>query len=96
MNHKNKNIEHPGRKKLMKEEFQTIRALRNNHDITIKTIDKGSTMVIKDKTQYTSEGHKQLSNTLFYNPTDTDLTGGVIQRVNLHTHYKGIIYHKNM
>ena len=39
-----------------------------------------------DKTAYINEGHKQLNNTQFYEPTDTDLTGKVTHRVNLHIH----------
>ena len=37
-----------------------------------------------DRASYINEGQKQLNNTHFYEHTDTDLTGEVIQRVNLH------------
>ena len=52
----------------------------------MKPADKGSTIVIVDKALYINQGQKQHNNTWFYEPTDTDLTGEVIHRVNLHAH----------
>ena len=36
-----------------------------------------------EKTSYINEGQKQLNNTQFHEPTETDLTGEVIQRLTL-------------
>ena len=61
----------------MKEEYKAIKSLKNN---------KGSAIVILDKQSYISEGQKQLKNTQFFEPTDSDLTGEVIHRINLYGH----------
>ena len=73
-------------KNLTKKEFQAIRALKGNDDIIVKPADKGSAAVIMDKVQYITQGQRKLSNALFYEPTDTGLTGEVLQKVNLHAH----------
>ena len=74
------------KKNLTKEEYKAIRSLKNNKDIVIKPADKGSAIVILDKLSYINEGEKQLNNTQFYEPTDSDLTGEVIHRINPHVH----------
>ena len=76
----------PRKKNLTKEEYKAIRSLRNNKDIVIKLADKGSAIVILDKQSYTNEGQTQLHNTQFYKETDSDFTGEVIHRINLHVH----------
>ena len=60
--------------------------MRNNKVIIIKPADKGSAIVILDKSSYTNEGQRELNNTQFYEQTNTDLTGEVIHSVNLHVH----------
>ena len=67
-------------------EFQVIRTLKSNNDIIINLSDKGRAIVNMDRAQYITEGQRQLSSAPFYKPTDTNLTGEVIQRVNLHAH----------
>ena len=71
------------KKNLTKEEYQSIKSLRNHPDIIIKPADKGSATVILDKDNYIAEGERQLQNEQFYEETNSDLTGEVIYRVNL-------------
>ena len=73
----------PKKKNLTKEEYQSIKSLRNQPDIIIKPADKGSAIVILDKHNYIAEGERQLQNEQFYEETNSDLTGEVIHRVNL-------------
>ena len=74
----------PRKKNLTKEEYKSIKLLRNHPDIIIKPADKGSAIVIQDKEYYVKEGERQLHNDYFYEETENDLTGEVIHRVNLH------------
>ena len=73
----------PRKKNLTKEEYQSIKSLRNHPDIIIKPADKGSAIVILDKHNYIAEGERQLQNEQSYEETNSDLTGEVIHRVNL-------------
>ena len=73
----------PRKKNLTKDEYHSIKSLRNHPDIIIKPADKGSAIVIQDKHNYIAEGERQLQNEQFYEETLTDLTGEVIHRVNL-------------
>ena len=82
--HKQKYRE-PQKENLTKEEYPAIRSLKNSNEIIIKPADKGSAIVIIDKISYIN-GQKQLNNTQLYEPTETDLTGEVIHRANLHKH----------
>ena len=74
----------PRKKNLTKEEYKSIKSLRNHPDIIIKPADKGSAIVILDKQYYVKEGGRQLQNDYFYEETETDFTGEVIHRVNLY------------
>ena len=76
----------PKEKNLAKEEYKAIRSLNKNKDMIIKPADKGSAIVIMDKQSYIVEGQRQLHNTQLYEETDSDLTGEVIHRINLHVH----------
>ena len=71
---------------LTKDEYKAIKSLKNNQDIIIKPADKGSAIVILDKQSYINEGQRQLHDTKFYEETDSNHTGEVINRVNLHVH----------
>ena len=73
----------PRKKNLNKEEYQSIKSLKNNPDIIIKPADKGSAIAILNKDNYIAEGERQLQDEQFYEETHTDLTGEVIHRVNL-------------
>ena len=72
------------KKNLTKEEYQSIKSLRNHPDIIIKPTDKDGAIVIQDKHHYVTEGERWLHNDYFYEETETDLTGEVIHRVNLY------------
>ena len=74
----------PRKKNLTKEEYKSIKCLRNHSEIIIKPADKCSAIVIQDKHNYVAEGERQLHNAKFYEETETDLTGEVINRVNLY------------
>ena len=73
----------PRKKNLTKEEYHSIKSLRNHLDMIIKPADKGSAIVIQDKHNYIAEGERQFQNEQFYEETHTDLTGEVTHRVNL-------------
>ena len=76
----------PWNKNLTKEECKAIKSLKNNGNIIIKVADKGSVIVILDKQSYINEGQRQLHNTQFYEETDSDNIGDVINRINVHVH----------
>ena len=76
----------PKKKNLTKEKYKAIKSLKNNKDIIIKPADKGSAIVILDKESYINEGQRQLRDTKFYEKTNTNHTGEVINRINLHVH----------
>ena len=57
-----------------KDEFTAIKSLRTNNDLIIKPADKGSAIVVMNRTDYIEEGLRQLSNTDFYEETPNDLT----------------------
>ena len=48
------------KKNLTKEEYQSIKSLRNHADIIIKPAHKGSAIVLLDKHNYIAEGERQL------------------------------------
>ena len=64
--HPNDNLT-PGERKAIAD----LKALR---EIVIKPADKGSAVVIMDRTDYVHEGIRQLSDGLFYKKVETDLT----------------------
>ena len=89
-------IEQDLQKNLTKEEYKAVRSLRNNKNIIIKPVDKGSAIFTLDKLSYIYEGQKQLNNAQFNEQTSTGFTGEAIHRVNLHVHdmlQKGQICH---
>lgn len=55
-------------------ERKAIQSLTHNTDIVIKSADKGSAVVIMNKSDYLSEVHRQLSNRLHYKPLIFDPT----------------------
>ena len=87
----------PKKSNLNKQEYQAIKDLRHNTDIVTKPADRGSAIVIMGEGNYIKEGQRQLNDTNFYQPTNEDLTGEVIQRVNIYVHtmlQRGQITHK--
>ena len=61
--------------------------MKNNENVIIKPADKGSAVVILDKQSYVNVGQRQLHNAQFYEETDSDHTGEVINRANFHVHH---------
>ena len=51
-----------------------MRDLHNNPDITIKSADKGGSIVIMNTTDYIQEAQRQLSNQQHYRTLNTDPT----------------------
>ena len=62
------------RRNLTKAEIAAKSSLQHNHDIVIKKADKGSNVVIQNKTDYINEGLKQLSDRKFYRLQEESLT----------------------
>nr|XP_029604681.1 uncharacterized protein LOC115190770 isoform X1 [Salmo trutta] len=57
-----------GKDNLTKQERKSLKSLSKNSNIVIKPADKGSKIVILDKTQYLIEAKRQLSNSKHYRP----------------------------
>ena len=55
-------------------ERTALQNLRYNEDIIIKPADKGSAVVVMDKSAYIQEAERQLSDDRFYNKSDKDPT----------------------
>lgn len=53
---------------LSHQEIRALNKLRKNQDIVIKPADKGSKIVLMDKTQYLIEANRHLQNPLHYRP----------------------------
>ena len=64
----------PKRQNITKEERDSIRSLSSNKDIVIKPADKRGAIVILNRSDYISEGMRQLNDHNFYIQTDTDLS----------------------
>ena len=56
------------------EQYNAMTRLKENENIIIKKADKGSNVVIQNKSDYTTEGLRQLSESKFYKQIDKDLT----------------------
>ena len=55
-------------------EHTVLQSLRSNEDIIIKPADKGSSVVVMDKSAYIREAERQFSDDRFYNKLDKDPT----------------------
>ena len=55
-------------------ERTALQSLRSNEDIIIKPADKGSAVVVMDKSAYIREAVRQLSDDRFYSKSDKDPT----------------------
>ncbi len=64
----------PHKQNLTRAERQALHELTNNTDIVIKPADKGSAVVVMDRSDYIAEGLRQLSDKEFYLPVDECLT----------------------
>ena len=84
----------PSSHNLTKAEKEAVQQLKQNTDIVIKAADKGSAVVIQNKTDYIQEGIKQLSDRRFYIETSNDLTDKHNNEVHTlvdHLHYNNEI-----
>jgi len=57
-------------KNLTQDEYTAIKTLKQNSDIVIKPADKGSCVVVMDKSDYIKEGYRHLNNTKHYKKLD--------------------------
>lgn len=62
---------------LSPEEIEALGELSRRQDIVIKPADKGSAVVIMDKTQYVQEGLRQLGDEAFYSKVSGSRFSGV-------------------
>ena len=74
-------LRNPPKTNLTMEEKQRLNLLQNNQHIVIKPADKGSAIVIMDRTDYITEATRQLSDNKFYTKTQVDLTGPHIEKI---------------
>ena len=51
-----------------------IQEIKENDDIVIKPVDKGSAVVVMDKVDYLEEASRQVTDERFYKKLDSDLT----------------------
>ena len=58
---------------LLPEESEALRKLIQNKNIVIKPADKGSAVVIMDRSQYIWEGHRQLHDTRYYSKLEAPI-----------------------
>ena len=58
---------------LSPDEIEALNNLKNNEDVIIKSADKGSSVVIMDKSQYLWEGYRQLNNTTYYRKLESPI-----------------------
>ena len=59
---------------LTKEEHSAKRSLAQNKDIVIKKADKGSAVVVQNRSDYIKEGLRQLTDRNFYRLQEENLT----------------------
>ena len=67
---------------LTTEERQALTFLKNNQQIIIKTADKGSGIVLENKSDYIHNGLKHLSNRKIYLPLPADPTSSIANEIN--------------
>ena len=60
------------KKNLKKKEFQALRTLQNNCDITIRPADKGGSIVIRDTSKYIEEYLRQVIKKVHHEELDRD------------------------
>ena len=64
-------------------EYKALQSLSDNNEIVIKKADKGSNIVIMNKSDYINEGLNQLSNEKFYKKLKTNPTSSYRERIHL-------------
>lgn len=86
---------HLGRERNSNFTYQEIKALnKQNQDIIIKPADKGSKIVITDKTQYLIETSKHLQNPLHYKSLSESLQGETKNMIFIKLYKDKYISHK--
>ena len=60
---------------------KAITELKNNSEITVKKVDKGTTTVIMNKLDKTQEGQTLLDNGNNYTPFEDPIAGATLQKV---------------
>ena len=73
----------PKKQNLTKKEALALIELKKDKSIIIKPADKGSSIVIMNRTDYLKEGYKQLSDIHFYRHVDENLTKKHMLEINL-------------
>ena len=71
----------PEHNNLTRKERLTLKELASNHDLVINKADKGSTIVVRDRSDYVEEGIQHLSDENTYLPLDRDHTTEVTKFV---------------
>ena len=54
------------KRNLLDSEFKALKAVKNNPDIIIKPADKGSSVVVMNRSDYVNEGYRLLNDTKYY------------------------------
>lgn len=67
---------------LSQNEIKALTSLRNNHNIVIKSADKGGAIVIMNRKDYLLEAERQLYNPEHYSEVQSDLTPNIIKEIN--------------
>jgi len=73
----------PGKVNLDREETLSLKTLKNNNSIVIKSADKGGAIVIMDKEAYINEANRQLQNTKYYRKIDEPIYPENTMKINL-------------
>ena len=66
---------------LSKNETRILQELGKNRDLVIKKADKGSCIVVQDRSIYISEGSSHLADTSTYKPLDSDPTACIAKNI---------------
>ena len=67
-------LSRPNQSNIMKSESEALKSLKSNKDIIIKKADKGSAVVIQNRTDYINGSLKQINDSNFYLEQKEDLT----------------------
>ena len=66
---------------LSKKEVKTLQELGKNKNTVIKKADKGSCIVVQDRSTYVSDGKAHLADTSTYKPLDSDPTPSIAKAI---------------
>ena len=66
---------------LSKNETRILQELGKNRDLVIKKADKGSCIVVQDRSTYISEGSSHLADASTYKPLDSDPTASIAKNI---------------